>query len=1134
MKKSLRNLFFRMSRGLFFAIILQTFSAAILLAHEGDAQPNEVSVELKKIPVQINVENASVEQLFKRVEQKTNFKFFYDKQVLASKTRFTLNKELSLYDLLSLMSERAGLQFKQVNKNINVKLSQLKASSTGTDPNISVSGRVTAADNQEGLPGVSVFVKGTTIGTITDTDGNYRLDVPEDAVLVFSFVGYAQEEIPVSGKSVINITLTPDIQSLDEIVVIGYGTALRKDVVGAVDQVKGEVIANRPVANITQALQGTSPSLIIQQRSMNPNDNTMNINIRGISTLNNNDPLVVIDGMIMDDVGSMNLLNPSDVESISILKDAGAAAIYGSRSANGVILITTKKGRLEMTPVVTFNAAVGSQNPNILLKPVKGYQNALLRNDSYVNAGLNPIYTSEEIAAFAKGDSEWGLKAIMKNALQQNYNVGIQGGSKATSYNLSFGYYDQESNFKGQDFGLKRYNFRSNIVNNIGRVKATTLLSYSRQEGRSDRGGLWLSDAMRVPTYNTYDLYPDENGKYYNNDITSAGNYLATLYHGGLTTTDNDHFQGIITGELDIWKGLKARSVFGYDLKSEHRLITRRYYPVYDYINRDVIANASSSNEFHIEDYNGKITMLNTQFLLDYNRAFGDHSITGLFGFTAESFRRERNEIKRQYVDPDLYQNTDETIIDPSSYNTPNGTAERALHSWLGRIGYSYKDRYYAEVNGRYDGSSRFMKERRWGFFPSVSAGWRITEEDFFSFWKERMGDLRLRGSYGVLGSQSVDDYQYLTTYTIYTNQYGFNDGAVTGTGYTYGNSLLTWEKTATLDLGFDAALLNNRLSVSYDFFNKYTTDILLTPQTPSTLGGAVSKANIGEMRNRGWDISITYRLTQHEFSHVFSFNIGDTFNKVMKYGNQDIAKADEIERIIREGVPLYNYYGYKTDGLFQNSEEIRNSALPIGATVQPGDVRYVDRNKDGFIDDNDRYILGNAFPHYTFGFSYTLNWKGFDVNMLWQGVGKRSMALRGEMVEPFHGSYYYVMFRHQLDYWRPGNTDAKYPRLVNSASPSYSNNYSYSSDRNIYNAAYLRLKNIQIGYTIPKALTQRVKVNKLRIYATGQNLLTFSKNSFIDPESSEFGNSMNTESANSGRNYPTLLYYGGGIEVEF
>jgi len=988
---------------------------------------------------------------------------------------------------------------------------------------------------EETLIGAGITVKGTTNATITDIDGNFSINCNENDILVFSYIGYLPQEKKVGSSTFYSIIMEEDTKILDEVIVIGYGTTTRKHVIGAVDQVRDNLIKDRPVANISQALQGASPSLSIQQRSMNPNDNTMNINIRGISSMNNNDPLIVIDGMIADDVNAMNMLNPNDIENVSVLKDAGTAAIYGSRSANGVILITTKKGRTEMKPVISLNTSLGSQNPDILLKPLKGYQNALLRNDSYVNSGKDPVYTPEQIAEFAKGDSEWGYKAIMKNALQQNYNLGVQGGSKTTSYNISFGYYDQESNYKGQDFGVKRYNLRSNIVTDIDKLKLTALLAYDRKEGRSDRGGLHIADVMRVPTYNTYNIYPDEDGKYYNNDITSGGNYLAELYHGGLTTNDEDHFQGIASGEYNILNGLKAKAVIGYDIRSEHRLIKRRYYPVYNYADRDVIVNKSNEKNFDIEDYNSKSTMLNTQFLLDYNRTFNSvHNVTGLFGYTTESYRREANEIKRKFVDPDLYQDTDDTIYDTGSYNTPNGFRERALHSWLGRLGYSYMDKYYAEFNARYDGSSRFMKEHRWGFFPSASLGWRISEEGFMESYREKIGDLKIRGSYGLLGSQAVDDYQFMDTYQVYTNDYGFNKTPTTTAGYTFGNKLLSWEKTRTFNIGFDASFLNNSLTVTYDFFNKYTTDILLTPQTPSTLGGAVPKVNIGEMRNRGWELGVNYRLNHSDFSHFFGFNIGDTFNKVMKYGKQDIVKADEIERIIREGVPLYSYYGFKTDGLFQNEEEIKNSATIPGSNLQPGDIKYVDRNGDGVIDDNDRYILGNAFPRYIYGLNYMVNWKGFDMNMLWQGVGKRDMALRGEMIEPFHGGYYFVMFKHQLDYWSAGNTDAKYPRLINNSSGSYKNNYQQSSDFNIYNAAYLRLKNIQIGYTIPKNITKKIGINKIRVYATGQNLLTFTKNKFIDPESSEFGNSMNAAGANSGRNYPTLKYYGGGLDIEF
>lgn len=1087
--------------------------------------------------ITLEVNHTPLNQIMKSVQEQSGYLYLFKGKAVAQATISVNLQRANLEEALEQVLTRNGFDWTINGKTIVIRASDRRVETATLIEKKSqqaVSGTV-KDEYGNAIAGATVAVKGTNRATSTDMNGAFTITVDHrQQLLVISVLGFDRQEVVVGDAKTIEVVLSGAVSDLEEVIVIGYGTTTRKRVAGAVDQVDNRLIENRPVANITQALQGTAPSLTIQQRSMNPNDNTMNINIRGITSMNNNDPLIVIDGMIMNDVGSMNLLNPNDIESVSVLKDAGTSAIYGSRSANGVILITTKKGRLDMKPVITLNSTLGSQNPDILLKPVKGYQNALLRNDSYVNAGLAPVYTADEIFALAQGDSEWGYSAILKNALQQSHNLSVQGGSANTSYNLSFGYYDQESNFKGQDFGIKRYNFRSNLVSDIGRLKLTTLLAYNRQEGRSDRGGLWLSDAMRVPTYNMYSLYPDEQGRYYNNNITNMGNYLATLYHGGLTTTDNDHFQGIVSGDLDIWNGLTAKAVIGYDLRPEHRLIKRAYYPVYDYQNRNIIVNESASNDYSIEDYNGKITMLNTQFLLDYNRTFANvHQVTGIFGFTTESYRSERNEIKRFFVD-DFYQDTDETVYSTDSYNTPNGFGERALYSWLGRIGYSYGEKYYAEVSGRYDGSSRFADGRRWGFFPSVSLGWWITEENFFSFWRDRIGDLKIRGSYGVLGSQSVDDYQFLTTYEIYQNQYGFNNTSVTGTGYTFGNALLTWEKTATFNIGVDASFFKNTLNVSYDFFNKYTTDILLTPQTPKTLGGAVPKANIGEMRNLGWELSVNYRLHHGDFTHLFGANIGDSFNKVMKYGDQEIAKSDEIERIIREGVPLYSYFGFRTAGLFQNYEEIRNAALPIGANVHPGDVRYVDRNGDGIIDDNDRFILGNAFPRYVFGFNYSFEWKGLGFSMLWQGVGKRDMALRGEMTEPFHGDYYRVMFEHQLDYWHPGNTGASRPRLVNNASPSYAYNYGRASDLNVYDAAYARLKDIQIGYSLPTSLANRLGASRIRVYASGQNLLTFTKNGFIDPESSEFGNSMNAAGANSGRNYPTLKYYGGGLELQF
>lgn len=1093
--------------------------------------------------ISITARNVSIEQVFKEIKKQTDYDFFYDLEMLQKTKPVTISvKNSPIEDVLKQCFEGQSLTYDIDQKTITVKKKiDDSAVTISRSANLAVVIRGKVVDETGiPLPNVSVRVKGTTTGVSTDGDGNFKINTPDgNATLVFTFIGYTTKEVALNGQNTLAVQLMPDQTSLEEVVVVAYGTQRKSSVVGAVDQVRAKQIEDRPVGNLTQALQGSSPSLVIQQRSMNPNDNSMNINLRGISTFGNNSPLLVIDGVISNDISNMNNLNPNDVESVSILKDAGSSAIYGSRSANGVILITTKQGKIGMKPVVKFGAILGSQNPEILIKPLKGYQNALLRNDSYLNVGGAPIYSSQEIDQLATGDSEYFLKGILKDGMQQNYNVSVQGGSTNTTYMISAGYYDQESNFKGPDYGLKRYNFRSNLTTDIGKLKLTTILWYDRSEGKAYQGdtGFLIADASRLPVYNNY-ILKGADGRYYNNDVLTGGNPLASLEHGGYTNTNNDHFQGSLNGEFQIIDGLKAKGLVGFDLRPETRLIRRFYWPIYGLSasENDAPINIGDSKNYSIEDYSGKATLLNTQVMLDYNKTFGKlHNVTFLAGVSNESFRQRRQEIKMKFVDPVLGIPIEGTIIDPTSYNTVGGTTERSIYSYFGRTGYSFADKYYIEGSFRYDGSSKFAKDNRWGFFPSVSLGWRITEEGFFDFWKNKIGDLKIRGSYGTLGNQNIDDYQTFTTYDIYPNQYGFNNEAVPGTGYTFGNPELKWETTSSFNIGADATFLRGSLTTTFDYFHKTTKDILLTPQTPLTLGGAVPKANLGEMANQGWEFSVNYNLSHNGFRHSFGLNVGDSWNKVTKFeGFEQIVKSDEIERIIRVGLPLYSYYGYKTDGLFQNEEDIKNSALPIGILPQPGDVKYKDRNGDGIIDDNDRYVLGHAFPRLTFGFTYDVQWKGFDLSMLLQGVGKRDMALRGETIEPFHSGYSTVMFEHQLDYWTPANPDAKWPRLTPQSNSSTVNNYGKGSDFNIFNAAYLRLKNIQIGYTLPKNLTAKIGMSRLRVFVNGQNLLTFSKNSFIDPESTEFGGSMNASGANSARNYPLLKYIGGGFNVEF
>ena len=1022
----------------------------------------------------------------------------------------------------------------------DINAGQASILSTSQTKNTLVKGTVKDASG-EPLIGVSVSVKGKSgIGTITDINGNFSIQCDANDTLVFSYIGYATLEFPVNGKSSLSISMKEDTKVLDEVIVVGYGTTTRKSAVGAVDQVKADMIENRPVANMTQALQGAAPNVIIQQRNHNPNDNKTNFNIRGISTLNDNSPLFVIDGLVADGE-SFNKLNPMDIENISILKDAGTAAIYGSRSSNGVVVVTTKKGKKNQRPVVRLSGMIGWENPDILFSPVAGYQNATLRNLAETNAGNAPKYTPDQIRDLAAHQNEesWFFDQIMRTAMQQNYNLSVSGGSEHSTYMISMGYYDQESNYVGNDsFGVQRYNFRTSLSTELGRFKLTGILAYARNNSVSTTGGSLEVDAARTPTYYYYKM-KSADGRYLLNDILSEFNPLGQLEAGGRNKYRNNYINTNVSAEMKIIDGLKLKGVFGADIMNDTRF-TRNHAVAYYSSEEATEPRPIKKENNKTSNWNSNAYLINTQLLLDYNKTFGKHTVNGLVGLTNESYTQSSNEIEKKYVDPDLGIATDETTSEPGNITgktSVDDSNRTSITSFLGRAGYSYADRYYAEFSFRYDGASKFHKDYRWGFFPSVSLGWRPTEESFMEFYKEKIGDLKLRACYGILGSQAIGTYDRFTVYDVYDNSYAYNNKTVSGAGFKLGLENLTWEKTQTFNIGVDASFLQNSLTVTFDYFHKRTNDILMKPLISSVFGTEMPMANIGKMQNQGWDLSVNYRLKTGAFTHNFNFNLGDSWNKVLEFpGDEQITQVEELSRIIRVGVPLNSYYGYKMAGFFQSYDEIEASAIPVGAKVQPGDIKFVDRNDDGIIDSKDKFILGNAFPRYTFGFTYGLNWKGIDFSMFWQGVGKRDMMLRGELIEPYHANYSYTIYKHQLDFWTPTNTEARWPRLAAPGSDSNRNNYGNGngSDLFLLDGKYLRLKNLTIGYTLPKEWTKHLGMQKARLYINGQNLLTFSNNSFIDPESSEFDSKMSTSGANSGRSYPTLRYFGFGVDIEF
>jgi TonB-linked SusC/RagA family outer membrane protein len=986
-----------------------------------------------------------------------------------------------------------------------------------------LAGVVTGADGK-GMSGVTVLLKGTTTGTSTDDNGRYVLTVPATTtkgVLVFSSVGFDSREVAFTNESLLNVTLTQAQGALGEVVVVAYGTQKKTSLTGSVSVISAKDLESRPVTSVTQALQGAAPGLIIQQNTSEPGAG-ININIRGIGTLGSSNPLIIVDGI----PSSLDILNPNDIESISVLKDAAAAAMYGSRSANGVILVTTKKGRKGNKPVITYNGLYGIQKPTMLVKPVEGYEYMQLKNEALVNSGNDPQFTPAEIQqAYKDGSHDWWLNGVLKpNVPQQNHNLSISGSAGNTSYLFSGGYLNQASLYNGPDYGVKRYNLRSNISAQISnRLKVGANMGFARQDMKEH--AFWsewiISTALRIPR-----IYPikDTLG---NHVIapTASNNPLAWLEKGGERNYLNDNLLLSVNAEYAFTKQFSARVVYGGNYTQNR---THEFRKIIDY--RPYIG---SDNQNALTDANSNGMTDNLQAMLNYENVFGDHSVKGLVGYSSEGAVNSYSQVRKTDVDNITGEPITGTKIDEAgSYN--QHTDRWALNSAFGRVNYAFRDKYLLEFNFRVDASSRFAEENRRAFFPSISAGWKVTDEEFMQSIKDHIGTLKLRGSWGQLGNQEIGLYRYLNSWSTYPNIYGFGNAGQAGSYLGMGNPDIRWETSTMTNLGADITLLNGKLTLSYDYFDKLTSDILLDLPAPSLFGAWPPTQNAGKVRNRGWELLAGYRFGSGDVKHNVSFNLSDNLNEVVDVKDKVFLVEADRTFITKEGYPISSYYGLQSDGFYQSLEDIKNSPLPTFVNeVKPGDIKYVDRNKDGKVDNEDRYVMGNPFPRYTFGLNYTLNWKGFDAYVLVQGVGKRSLYLRGEAVEAFHNNWDNVYEQH-LDRWTPTHPNASYPRLTIGAA---SSNNNAGSDFWLLDAAYARLKNAQLGYSLPASLLRPIGIEKCRFYVSGQNLFTLSTmDNGYDPEITELNNSLGISNShsNSGRVYPTLKVIAFGLDVNF
>ncbi|WP_419789111.1 TonB-dependent receptor [Mucilaginibacter sp. X5P1] len=1092
----------------------------------------QVSAATYAQKVTLKVKNATIREVFSKIQAQTSYDFLYNEDELNLASPVTLNlNNMSLKQALDICFNNQPLVYSIENTTILITKKPVKPIEKAISK--AVTGKVTDSTGAA-LPGVTVKEKDTHNAVITDKNGNYSITVTENkAVLVFSFIGFLSQEVQVPDNGSINIKLKEYNANLNEVVVVGYGTQTKISLTGAVNQVNAKDIGDKPVLNVLQALQGESPNLIVQQTALDPGSG-VNLNIRGVGTTGDNTPLVVIDGIVG---GNINTLNPNDVASVSILKDAGSAAIYGSRAANGVILVTTKSGKINEKPSITLNSSYGIQHPDVLLHKVDAWQNAYYKNESLVNSGLSPAYTPEQIQQLQEqGNGTWDVQHVLKNAPLISENAAVSGGGATNSYFISGGYQNQGSNIvgnggSGADYGYQKYNLRMNQTSIIGKFKVNLILSYDKNRNKTNTVGdnNLFADADRVP-YNY--SWQDANGNYLTNPVSSQFNVLGAVREGGYNQTDNDEFFGTLKGELNISNNFKLTGIIGGTVTDNSTF--GRTIQVND------VPTGVSGNNTPVYDYSLKQLLINSQVFGEYTKQIKDHKFHVLLGVSNESFNSSDFQYQELYTDPQLGTPTTGTVPDvANSHNSNNNTTETSLDSFFGRVNYSYKDRYFLEGDFREDGSSKFASGHRWGFFPSIAGSWIASDETFLQPIKSVVNTLKFRASYGVLGNQNVNAYQYQTTYFPYQNAYSFNNVIVGGSGYSLGNPDLTWERAATLNIGLDAAFLNNNLNVSLDYFNKTTSDILAARQdVPALFGAGFPDYNISKVQNKGWEATISYTLRTNAVTQSFSFNIANNSNKLLafSYGaSQQIVNLGEYSLLRQVGDPVTQYYGYKVAGIFQTQAEVQSSAKPAGLNLAPGDLKYVDENKDGVIDQRDMVPLGNPFPKFTFGFTYRIAVKGFDMSLFIQGVGKRTELIRGEDVEPFHYNYGNTLFENQTDFWTPSNPGAKYPRLAAIGSDSNTNNWRDGSDIYSFNAAYARLKNVNIGYTFPRDMTKKAGIEKLRVSLIGQNLYTLTKLKFIDPETSTFDNNTGLQApSNSGRSYPMPIFYGLGLDVTF
>lgn len=1068
--------FYGMTRLPFFLL----FGCALpMMATEAHAQNAKLKLEQNSL---------TIGRLIEEIEEQTDYLVVFRNQDINVEQVVTFGKQqATVADYLHALDQKTGIKYLFENDYITLIPQGKSQAPSVTDKRIT--GKVLDAKG-EPIIGANVVVKGTTVGTITDFDGNFTIEAPEDAILQITYIGFLTYEMP-AGKVPAAIALKEDTKALDEVVVIGYGTQKKADLTGSVANINTENLNTQSNTTIGQALQGKIAGVDIVSQGGAPGGSTR-IMVRGIGTLNNSSPLYIVDGMYMDGIDH---INPNDIASIDVLKDASSAAIYGSRAANGVIIVTTKEGtNTEGKPIVDLSANIGITSPSKYLDLLDAAGWAEVTTISRKAAGLDPLEMAQDLAS--KPNNDW-QDIMFRPALLQNYNLSIKGGGKYSTYYNSVGYTDQEGVMRGTDYQRYTLQSKQDFKKGIFAAGTNVILTYDQNKPLvpAVRGGMVGHTIQAIPTMKEYDanqlggygaLYGDVVNLY--NPLAMIDDNIMSRYSENVKIYANAYLS------IEPIKGLK------YKLNLTPDFLFYRYNEymgTYD-------CGLTSNDVTQLKEQQTRTRNVLVENLLTFDKTFGEHKISLLAGYT--------------------YQDTRYRYLTGSGQGMPTGIKEldaasgglfaggsltrSVLTSILGRAFYSYKDRYLITATIRRDGSSKFASNHRYGNFPSVSAGWNMAEEDFIKNNFSWLDQLKLRGGYGVLGNQEISDYQYVSVVSTGLNYPDGKSNVLQGAfPKTFANPDIKWEETSMTNIGIDFMALHNRLTLTADWYVKNTKDILLQVPIPISTGGSNDPIrNAGKIRNQGIEFNLGWNESLNkDLSYGVSFLGTYNKNEVVEMGAESqtitggIIHGGTYTSKTLAGYPIGGFWLIPTDGYFNSTEEVQayqKDGTLIQPSAEPGDIRFKDTNNDGTIDDKDRVYCGSPFPKFTYSINGNVSYKNVDLTVSFQGVAGNKIynATRLELEDVTRGTNYMAT---ALDYWTPENTDAAHPRLI-WTDPN--RNSRSESDRYLENGSYFRLRNLQIGYTFPKAWFNGM-IEKARVYCNAENLFTITSYSGYTPD---------------------------------